>query len=111
MADNPIQPRKYDSEAYTLRDAFSPSAATASQTLRATLGASGVLGGQVPSGSAVLGGVEAVKRRLASAVEKQRIAALKEALKYGEAGLDLVIQAVEPHLYAGCACGTLANVR
>jgi hypothetical protein len=40
---------------------------------------------------AVLGGIEGVKRRLASAVVEQRIAALTKALKYGQAGLDLVI--------------------
>ncbi|HEY9607964.1 WD40 repeat domain-containing protein [Allocoleopsis sp.] len=54
-----------------------------------------VLGGQVPFGSLVLGGLENVKRRLASAVEAQRISALSDALKYGTAGLDLVIQALK----------------
>ena len=56
-----------------------------------------VLGGQVPipGDSAILGGIEGVKRRLASAVEQQRIAALSDALKYGEAGLDLVIQVLQ----------------
>ena len=55
-----------------------------------------VLGGQKPAlvSDAVLGGIEGVKRRLASAVVEQRIAALTEALKYGKAGLDLVIQAL-----------------
>jgi WD40 repeat protein len=38
---------------------------------------------------------EGVKRHLDSAVEEQRIAALSEALKYGEAGLDLVILALQ----------------
>ena len=42
-----------------------------------------------------MGGIEGVKRRLASAVEQQRIAALSDALKYGEAGLDLVIQVLQ----------------
>lgn len=56
-----------------------------------------VLGGEtpIPTGSAILGGIEGVKRRLASAVEEQRIAALSEALNYGEAGLDLVIGALQ----------------
>lgn len=56
-----------------------------------------VLGGQtpIPMGSAVLGGIAGVKRRLESAIEEQRIVALSEALKYGEAGLDLVIQALK----------------
>lgn len=54
-----------------------------------------VLGGQaqVPDGSVILGGLEGVKMRLASAAVEQRGTALSEALKYGEAGLDLVIQA------------------
>jgi hypothetical protein len=69
MSDNPNQPRVDDA----------------------------VLGGQVPipGDSAILGGIEGVKRRLASAVEQQRIAALSEALKYEEAGVDLVIQALQ----------------
>src|SRR5919199_219447 len=67
MADNPNQPRKYDA----------------------------VLGGQAPSSRAILGGMEGVKRRLASPNEQQRIAALSEALKYGDARLDLVIQALQ----------------
>ncbi|MDP8966494.1 MAG: WD40 repeat domain-containing protein [Cyanobacteriota bacterium] len=56
-----------------------------------------VLGGQVPLpvDSAILGDIEGVKRRLASAVEEQQITALNEALKYGEAGLDLVILALQ----------------
>jgi COMPASS component SWD3 len=56
-----------------------------------------VLGGQAktPANAAVLGGIEGIKRRLASAVEEHRIAALKDAPKYGEAGLDLVIQALQ----------------
>ncbi|HEY9601828.1 MAG TPA: hypothetical protein V6C85_09475 [Allocoleopsis sp.] len=55
-----------------------------------------VLGSQASAspGSVVLGGLESVKRRLASTVIEQRVAALSEALKYGEAGLDLVIQAL-----------------
>lgn len=67
MTENPNQPRDYDA----------------------------VLGGQIlpPQGSAILGGLEGVKSRLASAVVEQRAAALKEALNYGGAGLDLVIQA------------------
>jgi WD40 repeat protein len=69
MADNPNQPREYDV----------------------------VKGGQASplAGSVSLGGIEGVKSRLASAVEQQRIAALYEALNYGEAGLDLVIRALQ----------------
>ena len=55
-----------------------------------------VKGGQTPPpvDAAILGGLEGVKGRLASAVEEQRIAELSKALKYGKAGLDLVIQAL-----------------
>lgn len=63
-----------------------------------------VLGGQnlAPASAVVLGGLEGVKRRLgvgnpdavAPTVE-QRVAALKEALKYGQKALDLVIQALQ----------------
>jgi WD40 repeat protein len=69
MPDHPNQPQQYDA----------------------------VFGGQTPirAGSAILGGLEGVKRHLDSAVEEQRIAALSEALKYGEAGLDLVILALQ----------------
>ncbi|MDZ8070712.1 MAG: WD40 repeat domain-containing protein [Nostoc sp. DedQUE08] len=53
-----------------------------------------VLGTQnsAPIGSVILGGLEGVKSRLKSVDIEARIAALKEALNYGEAGLDLVIQ-------------------
>lgn len=69
MADHPNQPQEYDA----------------------------VLGGKnpIPDGSAILGGIEGVKKRLDSAIEEQRIAALSEALKYGEAGLDLLIRALQ----------------
>jgi formylglycine-generating enzyme required for sulfatase activity len=55
-----------------------------------------VLGGQnsIPVNAAVLGGLPGVKSRLASPIVEVRIAALSEALKYGEAGLDLIIQAL-----------------
>ncbi|MCU0544625.1 MAG: formylglycine-generating enzyme family protein [Oscillatoriaceae cyanobacterium Prado104] len=55
-----------------------------------------VLGGQnlIPVNAAVLGGIPGVKSRLASPAIETRIAALSEALKYGEAGLDLIIQAL-----------------
>lgn len=68
MNNNPNQPRKYDA----------------------------VKGGQTPPPVAgvVLGGIEGVKRRLTNPVAEVRIAALCEALNYGEAGLDLVIGAL-----------------
>ena len=68
MAENPNQPKEYDA----------------------------VLGGQNPLiYAAVLGGIEGVKKRLASPVLEVRIAALSDALKYGEKGLDLVLQALQ----------------
>jgi len=55
-----------------------------------------ILGGQNPAAmsGAVLGGLEGLKRRLASAPVEQQLVALSEALNYGEAGLDLLIQAL-----------------
>ncbi len=52
-----------------------------------------VKGGQnlIPVDAAVLGGITGVKSRLASPAIEVRIAALSQALKYGEAGLDLII--------------------
>jgi formylglycine-generating enzyme required for sulfatase activity len=63
--NNPQQPREYDA----------------------------VLGGNSPflEGAAVLGGIEGVKLRLQNPDAKVRIAALEQALNYGEQGLDLVI--------------------
>jgi formylglycine-generating enzyme required for sulfatase activity len=69
MTENPHQPREYDV----------------------------VLGGksQVPLGAAVLGGIPGVKSRLASPILEAKIAALSEALKYGDAGLDLIVVALQ----------------
>lgn len=55
-----------------------------------------VLGGQAPPpiASVVLGGLEGVKNRLESSNVEVRVAALSEALNYGEAGLDLLIGAL-----------------
>jgi formylglycine-generating enzyme required for sulfatase activity len=67
--NNPQQPREYDA----------------------------VLGGNSPSleGAAVLGGIEGVKLRLQNPDVKVRIAALEQALNYGEQGLDLVIEGLK----------------
>ncbi|MFB2975182.1 WD40 repeat domain-containing protein [Microseira sp. BLCC-F43] len=56
-----------------------------------------VLGGQniIPATGAVLGGIAGVKRRFASAVAEHRVAAVKEAKKYGKAGLEIGIKALE----------------
>lgn len=55
-----------------------------------------VLGGQnqALASDAVLGGIGSIKKRLASTFEGQRIAALTQALNYGQTGLELVIQAL-----------------
>jgi formylglycine-generating enzyme required for sulfatase activity len=68
MTENQNQPREYDA----------------------------VKGGEspVPLGAAVLGGIAGVKSRLASPIVEVKIAALSEALKYGEVGLDLIIEAL-----------------
>jgi hypothetical protein len=69
MSDNQNEPREYDA----------------------------VIGGQnsIPVNAVVLGGIAGVKSRLASPILEARIVALSEALKYGEAGLDLIIQALQ----------------
>ncbi len=56
-----------------------------------------VLGDQTPTPvhAGVLGGLLGVKQRLTSPAIEQRIAALAEALKYGEDGLELVVQALK----------------
>jgi len=56
-----------------------------------------VLGGnsQILEGAAVLGGIEGLKVRLKNPEPQVRIAALKQAVNYGEQGLDLVIQSLE----------------
>jgi WD40 repeat protein len=43
----------------------------------------------------VLGGLEGVKQRLKSTIATHRIAALQEAQKFGQAGLELIIQALQ----------------
>jgi hypothetical protein len=50
---------------------------------------------QPQTGDMVLGGLEGVKKRLASDAVEQKIAALSEAFNYGQAGLDLVIQVLK----------------
>ncbi len=56
-----------------------------------------VLGGQNPPpiDAAILGGIEGVKLRLANPEVEVRVAALQDAINYGEAGLDLVIQSLQ----------------
>ena len=44
-----------------------------------------------PKNATVLGGIEGVKMRLDSETEQIRIAAVEEAMKYGEAGLEMAI--------------------
>ncbi|MBD2096390.1 WD40 repeat domain-containing protein [Trichocoleus sp. FACHB-591] len=51
-----------------------------------------ILGGQVPPTGAVLGGLAGIRQRLTSAVVEHQIAALSETLRYGQPGIDLVIQ-------------------
>lgn len=53
-----------------------------------------VRGGQLPPpvGGVVLGGLAGVKHRLSSSVQEHRIAALRETLNYGDAGLKIVIK-------------------
>ncbi|MBD2452956.1 hypothetical protein H6G80_02425 [Nostoc sp. FACHB-87] len=69
MNNNPNQPREYDA----------------------------VLGREAPPpvSGVVLGGIEGVKNRLGSSVVEVQVAALSEALNYGDEGLDLVIEALQ----------------
>ncbi|WP_155752319.1 hypothetical protein [Scytonema sp. UIC 10036] len=55
-----------------------------------------VLGGnnQLPINGVVLGGLPGVKKRLMSGAIEVKIAALQEAIAYGQEGLHLVIQAL-----------------
>jgi len=56
-----------------------------------------VLGGKNPPpvNAAVLGGIEGVKRRLTAADELVRVGAVRDAMKYGEAGLDVAIASLD----------------
>jgi len=56
-----------------------------------------ILGGSVPPPfeGVVLGGLEGVKQRMKSPVARERAATLIDAFRYGEAGLDLLIAALE----------------
>lgn len=56
-----------------------------------------VLGGKVPIPSAgvILGGLDGLKRRLASKTAEHRIAALPETLNYGQQGLNLLIRSLK----------------
>jgi|LakMenEpi03Aug12_release.lakeMendotaPanAssembly.Ray.scaffolds.fasta_scaffold180475_1 hypothetical protein len=49
---------------------------------------------QTPEFAAILGGIEGMKLRLSNANPQVRIVSLQEVLKYGDAGLDLLIQAL-----------------
>lgn len=56
-----------------------------------------VRGGEVaaPLHSTILGGIEGIKRRLKNPDSQVKIAALQDGIKYGDAGLDLVINALK----------------
>ncbi|MBW4682615.1 MAG: hypothetical protein KME19_21350 [Microcoleus vaginatus WJT46-NPBG5] len=60
-----------------------------------------VLGGNTsePVNSDVLGGIEEVKSRLANGYINQKIAALREAINYGQEGLYLIIQSLDSETY------------
>ncbi|MEH1933790.1 MAG: hypothetical protein V7L14_08680 [Nostoc sp.] len=55
-----------------------------------------VLGGEThPASRVVLGGIAGVKNRLKSGIFEVQTTALSDALNYGDAGLDLVIDALQ----------------
>jgi COMPASS component SWD3 len=66
-----------------------------------------VLGGSAatPSSGVVLGGLHGVKSRLASVSFEVRVSAVKDALNYGETGINLVIQALQNSLEEVQECG------
>ena len=70
-----------------------------------------VRGGQLPPpvGGVVLGGLAGVKHRLSSSVSEHRIAAVRETLNYGDAGLKIVIKICqsETGLVQRAACDLL----
>lgn len=53
---------------------------------------------QAPIDSAVLGEIKGVKKRFDLEPIEQKLVALKDALKYGDAGLDLIIEALQHQL-------------
>jgi hypothetical protein len=56
-----------------------------------------VMGGQTPNlrGSLVLGGIDGIKKQLASNSELQRCEALYQAVKYGEKGKAVIVKALQ----------------
>ncbi|MBP0016396.1 MAG: GUN4 domain-containing protein [Cyanobacteria bacterium SBLK] len=48
-----------------------------------------------PANASILGGIEGVKKRLAGSDERERLAALEDALNYDEEGLQIVIAALQ----------------
>ena len=56
-----------------------------------------VLGGNSPPPiyGAVLGGIEGLNRRLETGNTQQRVDSLADAIKYGDAGIDLLIEALD----------------
>lgn len=56
-----------------------------------------VLGSQttVPRGALILGGLAGIKQRLSSPVIESRVEAIREAVKYGKQGLELVTKALQ----------------
>ncbi|MBW4694056.1 MAG: hypothetical protein KME27_20105 [Lyngbya sp. HA4199-MV5] len=55
-----------------------------------------VMGGQVPppTGGAILGGMEGLQQRFTSSNVEQRVEALADALNYGRAGVDFLLEAL-----------------
>lgn len=103
-SSSPSYQQSEDLSAPTLDEPYSPNyqqsedlSPQASTSLPQPKANDAVLGGQnpVPIGTVILGGFEGVKSRLTSSVAEQRVATLTEALKYGQAGIDLVIQALD----------------
>ncbi|MBP0016397.1 MAG: GUN4 domain-containing protein [Cyanobacteria bacterium SBLK] len=52
-----------------------------------------------PANASILGGIEGVKKRLASSDEREKISALEDALNYQKEGLNLVIHALKDECF------------
>ncbi|KAF3887730.1 hypothetical protein [Tolypothrix bouteillei] len=60
-----------------------------------------VLGGQAPppTSSVILGGIEGLRRRFATLTGEQKTSTLADALQYGEAGIDLLVEALNDEAF------------
>jgi hypothetical protein len=74
-----------------------------------------VLGGQAPPpiSGVILGGIEGLRRRFATLTDEQKTSTLANALQYGEAGIDLLVEAMhdETFIFRATAYKLLQSVK